>query len=270
MKPFRINIRTECVVSMDVLKAQAAENAHYPRVLPSPRHGRKLAVVGGGPEVIHDLDELRTWDGDIWGINYTAQWLNERGVKATLYSIDPLPMTVEAPDAILASACHPDVLKRFAGRVQVVDLCETHPDGLTGGVTSAARAPALSFMMGYLDVSFFGCEGSFQTDRTDEAHVLSVRDHVDRNEGHSALMIIRAGNRDYCTSPGFFVQCEQLATIFNTFPDVYHNRSGGLVRAMAEHPDTWEVVAVSDALKKHLEETNGPSGMYEEPYRPAA
>ena len=269
MTPFRIDIRTECVASMETLSAQAQINANYPRVEESPRHGRKLAVVGGGPQVAKDLDELRAWDGDIWAINYTAQWLSEHGVKATLFSIDPLPMQVEAADALLATCCHPDIVKHYQGRVRVFDLCETHPDGITGGIVTAARAPSLSFLMGYLDVSFFGCEGSFEFEQSEDGS-FKIRDHVDRHEAPSAMLVVRAGGQDYCTSPGFLVQCQQLSALFCAFPDVYHNRSHGLVRAMVENPDTWEVVAVSHGLKVHLEEVNGKQGLYDSPYKQAA
>jgi hypothetical protein len=264
VSPFRIEIKTRCIASMDALLANAAANAHWPRVYRTARHERRLAVVGGGPLVIHDLDELRAWDGDIWAINHTAKWLNDQGVRATLYSIDPMPMRTEAPDALLANVCDPDLVKSFAGRLRMFDMAETHPDGIDGGlpgggITSAIRAPALAFYMGYLDVSLFGCEGSF-----------GETDHVDRNEDEDMQLIVRAGGADYRTTPGFLAQCEQLSTLFRTLTAAFHNRSGGLLKAMIENPDSWEVVAVSAALKTHLEAVNGPCGMYEEPYRPAA
>lgn len=264
MSPFRIEIRTHCVASMETLLANAAANAHWPRVHKSAPHGRRLAVVGGGPLVVQDLDELRAWDGDIWGINHTAQWLNERGVRAILYSIDPLPMQTSAPEALLANVCDPALARSFAGRLRMFDMAETHPDGIDGGlpgggITSAIRAPALAFYLGYLDVSLFGCEGSF-----------GATDHVDRNDDDAFQLIIRAGGADYRTTPGFLAQCEQLSMLFRTLTAAFHNRSGGLLKAMIENPDTWEVVAVSAAMKRHLEEVNGHQGMYEQPYVAAA
>ena len=112
--------------------------------------------------------------------------------------------------------------------------------------------------MGYADVSFFGCEGSFQEN-----------DHVDRHEHRPDQLIVRAGGKDYRTCPPFLIQCEELIQLF-FFDGVYHNRSGGLLKAMIDFPDTWEVVAVSEALKHHLEERNGAMGLYDVPYVLAA
>ncbi len=259
MKPFRIEIKTRCVAPAEQLQRNAALNAEYPRFRRSVRHDRRLAVVGGGPLVVHDLDELRAWDGDIWGINYTAEWLNDNGVKATLFSVDPTHMIVEAPDALLATVCDPDLVRHFDGRVQVFDLLESCQGGIAGGITSATRAPALSFAMGYVDVSFFGCEGSFDK-----------REHVDRDEGKEPQLIVRAGGKDYGTVAEYLLQCEQLSLILRTLTGAYHNRSGGLLKAMIENPDTWEIVAVSAEMKEHLEAVNGPQGMYEGQYIPAA
>lgn len=254
MKPFRLDVKGHCVASAEKLRQNAEQNASVPRVQFCAPHKRRLAIAGGGPSLVNDLEELRAWDGDIWAINDTAQWLNERGVHATLFSVDPMPMDVEAPSAILASLCDPAIFLRMKGRVLAFDMVETHPEGIGGGCFSSTRAPALSLKMGYIDVSFFGCEGSFEE-----------RDHVDRHSNHPEQVIVRAGGRDYLTYPSFIVQCEELAKLFY-FDNVYHNRSGGLLKAIVEHPDTWEIVGVSPAMKLHLEELNGHQGLYETPY----
>ena len=207
---------------------------------------------------MHNLDELRAWDGDIWAINHTVEWLRGHGIRSTLFSVDPVKTDYVADEAIMGTVCQPEVLRRIPN-LRVFDMIETHEDGLAGGRSSAMRAAALSIQMGYLDVSFFGCEGSFE-----------ASDHVDRDEVRDHQLIIRAGGCDYKTRPDFLVYCEEFVQLFATFPDIYHNRSGGLLKAMIEYPDTWEVVAVSASLKQHLEELNGAQGRYDEPYRPAA
>jgi hypothetical protein len=256
VKPFRIEIKTECAFDLSVLKQYAELNARQPCIQKCAPHGRRLAIVGGGPLVVHDLDELRTWQGDIWAINNTAQWLTERGIDCTLFSVDAAPMRINARDAILARYCHPELFEQFDSRALAVDFIETHPEGLSGGRSSSTRAPGVAFHMGYLDVSFFGCEGSF----------LEM-DHVDRNEGIPEQLIVRAGGMDYRTDPGFIIQCEELAQILR-LDGVFHNRSGGLLKAMIENPDTWAIVGVSPAMKKHLEEVNGYQGLFDLPYQP--
>jgi len=262
VSPFRLDIQTDCVASLETLKAQAALHQDYlrlPQCAPGFRAGRKLAVVGAGPLVVHDLEELRAWDGDIWAINSAARWLFENGIDSTLFTIDPLEMPYQFPmsRAIVATCCHPSTFAKLEhAEVRVINLCETHPDGLAGGCTTALRAPALAFNQGYLDVSFFGCEGSYEGER----------DHVDYHNGESEELVIRAGGRDYRIETGLLVQCQDFVRLFTTFPDVFKNRSGGLLKAMMEHPDTWEVVAVSAAMKAHLERVNGKQGIYEKPY----
>ena len=257
MSPFRLAFYGESDIPIKVWRDHAEANATCPRLERCARHGRKLAVVGGGPEIVHDLDELRSWDGDIWGINYMPDWLAERGIASTLFSIDPCAFPSKATKRILASSCHPSMLE---GDVQVFDLVWVNPQGFANGCSSVSSAPAISFALGYLDVSFFGCDGSWEQ-----------QDHVDRHEGtEKEQLIVRAGGRDYLTRPSYYLQCMELLTLFRTFPDVYRNRSRGLLKAMQDHPDTWEVVGVSEALKASLEARNGKQGLFDSPYIPAA
>lgn len=253
--PFRLEFRATCVVGLDYMRANVAANAHLPRLERQSMHSRPLAVVGGGPLVINDLDELRAWPGDVWGINHTAQWLNENGVNATLFTVDPEPFQTKVERAIVASCVNPELLASIPD-VRVFDIVETHPQtGFSGGRFSSTRAPCVALHLGYQDVSFFGCEGSFL-----EA------DHVDRNDDKPDQLIVRAGGKDFRTCPQFMVQCEELQKILY-FDGVFKNRSGGLLKALIDHPDTWEVVAVSAALKHHLEEVNGKQGLYDKPYQ---
>lgn len=223
-----IQIDSHCVFSEAQLRANIAANSHVPcaqRVNladPSKRQTKPLAVVGGGPLVVHDLPELRSWPGDVWGINYTAQWLNEQGVKASLFSIDPQPFIAEAPHAVLVTASDPKLVAHYANRLTLVDYEESG-----GGETSATRALAVGLFLGYLKISLFGCEGSF-----------GERTHVDRHDPCHEILV-RAGET-YRTTPEFLIQCMRLVEIVRMFDGVFHNRSGGLLQAMLAHP--WEVV----------------------------
>lgn len=259
MTPFRIAVRAECTASLEQLRANAAQNSQYPLIeRRAPSAERRLAIVGGGASAERQLETLRAWDGDVWGINRTAKWLNDRGVRATMFSVDPSDYEVDdVPAAILSQVCAPRVFEQLSGKVHGFVPIEVHESGLAGGVTSATRAPSVSFYMGYLEVSFFGCDGSFET-----------ASHVDRDETPGDQVIVRAGGNDYRTCLEFMVQSEQLATLIKTFPDVYRNRSDGLLAAMIENMDTWEIVAVSASMKLHLEHINGKQGLYENIYVP--
>ena len=255
MTPFRIEVKSQCIAGIEQLQANAAANAGARQIEKDSCSGRKLAICGGGPLLANDLEALRTWDGDIWAINYTVEWLRDRGIDATLFTVDPQPFATTADSAIISTLCHPSVFESLGDRALAFNSIESHADGFPGGTASASRAPSISFFLGYRDVSFFGCEGS-----------LGDATHVDRDESYPAQLIVRAGDGEYRTILPFLVQCEELSMLIRTFPDVYKNRSSGLLAAMIEHPDTWAVVAVSEELKRHLEAENGAQGLYDTPY----
>jgi hypothetical protein len=258
--PFRIQFKTDCAIPLSTWVAHAEENAQRPRVTLGVPKGKPLAIVGGSPSIALDLEELRAWPGDIWAINYTANYLHAQGIPCALFTVDPGDPVDPGPwdspvrKRLLATSCPSSM---FTEDSLAFDMVETHSQGFAGGTSSATRAPWIALSLGYLDVSFFGCDCSYET-----------QDHADRHEGSERELIIRAGGQDYRTRPDFLVQCEEFAKLFTEFGSVFKNRSRGLVRAMLENPDTWEVVGVSPAMKAHLEEHNGRSGLYDTPFQP--
>lgn len=258
MTPFRIEIRPAGLIAYEEVKARAAMNqwGGVEVVKATPLHDRKLAVCGGGPLLVHDLDELRAWDGEIWAINHTAAWLGKQGVRATFVSVDPILYNVEpVEDALISLTCDMRLFQAFEGkRVRAFEIFEVNEEVTLGGTSTVTRIPSLAMRLGFKEVHFFGCEGSYD-----------AQTHVDRNADEPYVVVVRAGGRDYKAEMALYLQCRELAAMFRAFPNVYHNRSGGLVRAMVEHPDTWEVVGVSTKMKELLEAENGQHGMYEGP-----
>lgn len=256
---FRIEYRPLGPAPVFDLNANVASSAWVQMIEPVPLSLRKLAVVGGSPDVVLDLDELRSWDGDIWAINGTAAWLAKHDIKATMVSVDPAPfpdwMFDGVESAIFASCVDPENFRRMAGKVRRFHLFEHDENGVRGGCTSALRTMVLGPMLGYSSVHYFGCSGSFDTD-----------DHCSHDIKEDRQLIVRAGGVDYRTYPEFYVQSRELAQVCAGFGDIYHCRSRGLFRAMMDYPDTWEVVAVSDAEKEAIESESGQMGMYEKPY----
>ena len=95
-------------------------------------------------------------------------------------------------------------------------------------------------MMGYMDVTFFGCEGSF-----------SGEPYFYRKELKPEQMVIRSRGVDYVTSTDLFVTTQSLATTIQEYPQ-HKEKSGGLLRAMIED-DQWGVVAWSEALRNRVD-----------------
>ena len=250
MKPFRINFKPVVTLLGDAERDRLAVNTGR-KLAQRGQHTLPVAVVGGGPSLEGRLEELRQWPGEIWAINDTANWLMDRGIEATFYTSDPSPMTTRAERRLLASWCDPSL---FNDQAEMFHLIEHDPNGVPGGTTSATRAPALALRLGYLGVHFFGCDSSFEG-----------RDHVDKHEGLADELIIAADGKTFHTYPQFLMQAENLVTMMKMAPDVFVNKSDGLLKAML-NDDEWSVVAVSDHLKRHLIDVNGDSGIFDKPY----
>lgn len=201
--------------------------------------------------MVGHLAELASWPGDIWAINWTADFLLSKGVDCTLFTIDPIVKASTAAKRVIASSCDPEL---FNSMTQTFDVCEVEPAGITGGPTSATRAPSLALRLGYPSVVFFGCDSSFEES-----------DHVDRHEAQDQILIVRANGRDFKTYPDLLMQAECLSDVLGQFPQYFSSVSDGLVDAMVKDPN-WEVVAVSEGMKSHLIEVNGDSGLYESSY----
>jgi hypothetical protein len=251
-KPFRLDFIPIVGITHEQAMARVAlAHERYP-LAQRGEHKHPVAVVGGGPSLLDRLEELRGWLGDIWAINRTADWLQERGIDCTLLMIDPADIPSKSPKALLASACHPNV---FEGKeVRIFDCGEHSEDGVIGGTTTAGRAPMLALKLGYPGVALFGCDSSFDT-----------FDHVDRHETYPDVLMIRANGKDFKTYPELQMQAACLAEVVRELPMYAVNKSGGLLEAMVADP-AWEVVAVSDNLKHALIDINGDSGIYDQPY----
>lgn len=209
-----------------------------------------MAVCGGGPSLESHLEELRSWPGDIWAINQTADYLLSHGIDCTLFTVDALIKSTSATKRLVSSNCDPALF----GGAQCFGLIEFEKDGVPGGSTSAGRTPALALRLGYPGVVYFGCDSSFVT-----------QSHIDRDERLPHALIVRADGADYLTHPELCMQAECLSEVLREFPGVFQSKSGGLLDAMTNDPQ-WSVVGVSGALKEHLIEHNGDTGLYDHPY----
>jgi hypothetical protein len=249
--PFRIQWTPVVDLSEERLAArmEAAKGLHREQ---RGVHPHPVAVVGGGPSLVQHLDELRQWPGEIWAVNSMADWLGEHGIDATLFTVDPAYLDAKTQKRLLASCCDPEM---FTHETRVFDMLEHAPDGVTGGVTSASRAPALAIKLGYPGIAFFGCDSSFEDNMG----------HVALTSYDEAALIVKANGRTFQTVPEFVMQAESLAQLLRTFPAYFVNRSDGFLAAMVAD-EQWTTVAVSAAMKKALIDANGDSGLYDKPY----
>lgn len=263
----RLEFSTVGLVSEETYIAQAQANiaAGYPEIRSMAPHDTPLAIVGGGPSAGRALDKLKEWRGDVWGINQGASWLAHQAPKARvwMFSVDPDPCLADwvagVDRAILGSSCHPKLFEALRGKdvkmfhtrlVQGVQEIIPADDGSGGemmqtnllGPSSVCRSFLPAAMLGYKDVTYFGCEGSLENGAT----------HAYRSEDRPRQMVIRAGEADYITTPDYYITTRFLANVIREYP-LLKEESGGLLRAMLQHWDTWQVVALSEALRDQID-----------------
>lgn len=239
----KINFTSLCGVSEEKLRA----NERYSKRLGFPRMGEagspRLAIAGGGPSIKDRIDELRSWDGEIWAINGTWKWLRNLGIDATFFTIDPSPgiadMCLGAERAVLAMNCDPSVFDILSGDITAVKL---GVDDLQNGPTSASTAPIIAVEMGYRHLTFFGCEGNYG----ELTHVYNGANF------QKSLLKVNCNNETFLVCPAMFMQTEFLAGMIRAAPNVLEERSGGFLRAMVADPD-YDIVAASREIVETIE-----------------
>lgn len=234
---------------------QMDRNIEYARSLGLPSiQGRArtcsgpLHVIGGGPSALRFVETRPK--GDVWAINGTCTWLRGEGFDPVFFSCDALPMVAEfargARRALIAEQCDPSVYDvLLKGGADITTFECNHGEVVMSGSTTATATPVTAITLGYAPVTFWGCEGNYELDRT----------HADRHEPRAEELIVEVGSQQFRTAPDFLKQCEELARFFAlerehnpNGPPVFLEESGGLLRAMIEHGDDHRVVWLSNKM----------------------
>lgn len=209
-------------------------------------HGRRLAVIGGGPSINDNVEKIRDWDGDRWAINGAYHWCKKRGFDATFLACDPHIIVADwakgVTKAIVTTRCNPEVFKVLASQnaeVQTFNL--DSGEKIIHGSSMATAVPHLSALNGYTDVTFFGCDSSYNLDHT----------HAYMKEIRKEEMIIRCNGEDFYTAPDWLLQAQELAVIISSIPS-YSEESGGLLRAMMQARGEYQILWVSSDMVGRL------------------
>lgn len=238
-----------CPVPHEQLLSQIvhAKSLGLPFVRETPPHGRKLAVVGGGPSIADHIEELRGFS-DIWAINGACRFLREHGINSTLVTVDPVDFLVPriegASKALLCTRVHPDVFKALAGAdITLFHAAQDEPDGVWVSCSSVTATFQLSMMLGYRQTVFFGCEGSY----SDRTHA-----YMDDSELQDNRFVVECGGKQYLTAPDLYLLTKQMAELLRrSVNDAFTERSGGLLRALTANPEH-RIVKVSRQLAASL------------------
>lgn len=233
-------MKVDFLLKPAVSRENALAQADHARGLglspPRPRSG-SLAVVGGGQSIHAYIETLRRWDGDVWAINGAYDWCRDRRIDCTFFSADAQECLVgyaaKAERLILPPWCHPDIWN-LPGEIELVDFPPTFS-------ASAPNVAACAFDLGYSDITYFGCDCSF-SDFT----------HTYENKSSPETMIVRTAGMRFMTTPAYFVQAEELATLCREFPSVISEMCGGLTHALTLDMN-YDVEGMSPAVSKLFE-----------------
>jgi len=175
-----------CNTSDELLLTQVSANIRrqLPQAKPHSPNNETVALVCGGPSLVHTEDELvaAAWNGaKVVCVNGTYQWCVERNIKpsamvmldARAFNARFLETNVQGCRYLLASQCHGDAFDLCRDRdVTVWHACSGGPAELdlinayyfkrcypvTLGTTVAIRAISLLRMLGFQSFEIFGLD----------------------------------------------------------------------------------------------------------------
>lgn len=234
------------VSTPNVSEGDRQANAVVIKALGLPKHqgAGRLAIVGGGLSINEHVEELKNWPGTIWAVNGAINWCMDHGIDAWFYTADSTPPSNWAYDlsrakrGVLVPDCSLEMVWLLQDHGAHVELT----GDIQSGPTSANASDYLSIEAGYDNVTYFGCEGSF--DRV-ETHAFASAPIGD-------WMIIEIGGEYFRTKAEFISQAIMLCNTINAFPGVYSEKSGGMLRAMLKHGPDYDVQMVSNTLYAKL------------------
>lgn len=241
----RIRFKSIPPVSLEKLAGYRAKNRSLGLPVVEPGTvgvaAHSLAVVGGSPDVVEHLDELRNWDGDIFAVNDTWRYLRDNGIDSILYTIDPAFIAPEGVErAVLGDGVSPDLISGLSGAD--ITLVKIGTDAILNFCTSAATVPMFACWMGYKHVTFFGCASSY-----------GEQTHAYKMDANPKVLWVECGGEDFMTSPGMVMQAEEMARVVREFPEYLTIRGGGFLGALVASGD-YNVTHISPEIQQALKD----------------
>lgn len=180
-----------------------------------------VCIVGGGPSLLDDLDELklRKKNGQkIWAMNGCAKFLLENGIDVDAQIIlDGRPenkeFIVPVNHYYIASQCDKSVIDEVKGRnvtlfhANTEGVLESIPDNnkplhlISGGSTVGLNTMAIAYTQGYRDIHLFGFDSSYSEGH--HAYKQSLNDA-------DSVMDVTVEGESFKASPWMVAQVNQF------------------------------------------------------------
>ena len=182
-----------------------------------------VAIVGSGPSLKGNWQQLKKFKGDILACNAACQFLLERGITSTYmmcFDADPLMLEFITPHKeikfLLASRCPTKafemlegcnvVMWHAAGDEHIESLLEKHKrmePMVTGGSAAVTRAMHLVHAIGYKNIHLWGADSSFNGDDT----------HIRKSTTMERHMPIMCNKRTFMCAPWMAQQAEDFKVL---------------------------------------------------------
>lgn len=231
-----------------------------PRCEPLPeRENNRLAIVGSGPSVRDYLEEIESFDGEVWAINGAYNFLQGQGIVAQGFlGCDPLPGLCDylkrpnkATTFYLAGTVDPTTFDAVEGHDVRMWFLKSenikYPGGLwavTGGTTVLLRAPFLAWMLGFRDLTFFGADSSFDPNGR---YCYETGTYRWDSEAPVNEVYTPNGEGPFYTEICLLKQVSQFHAIRQMYRGKMEFRCGGLLDAFMRSPTYDESILTDDA-----------------------
>lgn len=189
-------------------------------------HGTKsgaVAIVGSGPSLKTNWQELKNFKGDIIACNASCQFLLEKGITPTYmfcFDADPLVLEFFTPHKdityLLASRVVPKAFEILKGckivlwhangdeRIQeILEKKNLNEPMVAGGSAAVTRAMVLAMPIGYEDIHVYGGDSSFAQGET----------HIRQSTTVEKRMAIKCSGRVFECAPWMTLQVEDLKNL---------------------------------------------------------
>jgi len=221
----------------------------YPRFEKLPEFNKlkgntkKIALVGGGPSLKNNLEELKTFK-TIISCGSVHDYLMSVGIVPT-YAANCDPDKISSyyftkPDSeikyLISSNSHPSVFETLKDYQVVMWHCHSDEqkeelikletekgntyNGVGGGCTVGLRSICLALSMGYSNIHFFGFDSCVADEEGKEHHAYGYASDEEEKIMDKKIHKIRLGHAEGPSSKEYYVVGYQLAQLEN-FKDFY-------------------------------------------------